>query len=165
MNTTTKVLLVAIPFAILGFMLQPSSPLGAAIWPAQDPAAPQPTSAQLPLLIIVSVLEALAFGAGFAFLAFGRSALANAPGATSGWASAAYFAIAWGLVSWVPHSSMHITNGADDFGRLILIEYLFHVTLIFCAGILAMFFVRVLRGSAAPTTKVEARDAAGAAAR
>lgn len=143
-----KVLAVALPLALVGFMLNPNGPLGAAVWP-EPPAGPEPTAAQVPLLILVALLESLAFGAGFAFLLFGRPALDRAPGATRGWATAAYFAIAWGLVSWVPHSSMHITNAHDDFARLILIEYMFHVTLVVSAAVTAMFFWRVLHASPA----------------
>ena len=158
MQTRWKVLAVALPFALLGFMLQPSSPVGAQIWPAHEGGA-EPTGAQLPLLIFVGLVEAVAFGLGVAFLAFGRELLAKAPGATKGWASAAYVAIAWGLVSWVPHSSMHISNGPDDFARLILIEYLFHVTLIAAAGVIAMFFIRVLQAPSRQLKPGEARRA------
>lgn len=147
MQTRWKVLAVALPVALLGFLLQPNSPLGSQIWPPAEGGA-EPTAVQIPLLLFVALLEATAFGVGAAFLVFGRDLLAKAPGATKGWATGAWLAIGWGLVSWVPHSSMHISNGPDNFGRLILIEYLFHVTLIVAAGVLAMFFVRVLQAAA-----------------
>lgn len=164
MQTRWKVLAVALPVAVLGFMLQPNSPLGAALWPPHEGGA-DPTGAQLPLLVVVGVVEALAFGLGAAFLVFGRDLLAKAPGATKGWATAAYVAIAWGLVSWVPHSSMHISNAPEDFGRLILIEYLFHVTLIAAAGVVAMFFVRVLQASGRQGRAAEPRRPESAPAR
>lgn len=165
MDTRAKFLAVALVGAIVGFMLQPNSPIGQAIWPPHDGGA-EPTSVQLPLLVIVSVVEALAFGAGIAFLLFGRPLLENAPGATKGWATAAYVAIAWGLVSWVPHTSMHISSAPGDFGRLILIEYLFHVTLVAAAAVTAAFFWRVLgQGGRGVSVKEPARKVAAPPAR
>ena len=152
MDTKWKILAVTLAFGLLGFAIEANGPLGPAIWGAAPESGAEPTGAQLPLLIVVGVTEALAFGLGFAFLLFGWTRVANAPGVSKALGTAAAAAIAWGLLSWVPHSAMHITNAPDDFGRLIFIEYAFHVTLIVAAAVLALFAYRA-----------SARPAAGAA--
>lgn len=146
METRTKALLVALPVAVLGFMLGSNAPLGALIWPPA-PGGHAPTGLQLPLLMIVAVIEALAFGAGAAFLVFGLPLVKRAP-VSNRVAWAAYLAAGWGLVSWVPHTAMHISNPADAIGRLVAIEYIFHVTLVLSAAALATFFVKVAQASA-----------------
>lgn len=155
MNTTTKALLVAIPAAILGFALELNGPLGAALWP-EPPAGPEPAGAALGALMGMGVLEALAFGAGVAFLVFGWAVVQRAPGVSKGLATGAYLAIAWLFVNWVPHSAMHMTNAHDDFARLALIEYVFHFTLMLGGATLALFFLRVLRASPARMVAPEA---------
>lgn len=150
-----KVIGVIVAGAIVGFLLQGTSPVGGMIWPPAE-GGPSPEGAQLPLLIVVGIIEATAFGAGVAFLAFGREHLRNAP-VSSGLATAAYLAIAWGLVSWVPHTSLHISIG-PNFWALIGIEYAFHVTLVLSAAVLAWFFVEVVRAPA--TAKMVERKVA-----
>lgn len=125
---------------VVGFMLNPQSPVGAALWGAAPEGGEAPTGGQIGLLMAVSLVEAIAFGVGLAFLFFGRSAMRRVLG-SGGFATAAQLAIAWGLLSWVPHSAMHQTNG-DNMARLIVIEYVFHVTLIAAAALLAWAFVR-----------------------
>lgn len=146
MNKVAKVLLVAVPAAILGFALELNGPLGSALWPA-PPTGPEPTGGALGALIAMGVLEALAFGAGVAFLVFGWGLMQRAPGVSRGLATGAWLAIGWLLVNWVPHTAMHMTNAHDDFARLALIEYVFHFTLMVGGAVLALFFVRVVRAS------------------
>jgi hypothetical protein len=43
------------------------------------------------------------------------------------------------------HMSMGNILAASDYGQLVLIEYLFHITLMLAAGVLALFFVRAIR--------------------
>ena len=143
MQTRVKAIAVALVFAALGFMLNPSAPIGQAVWGPQ-PEGPAPEGAVLGALVLYSVLEAIAFGLGAAFIAFGWPLVKKAAASTAG-ASAAFAAIAWMLVSWVPHSAMHMTNAHDDFARLALIEYVFHVTLIASAIVLARFLLGVVR--------------------
>lgn len=147
-----KVVGVVVVGSIVGFMLDANAPVGKAIW-GEAPAGPQPSGGELPLLMAVSLIQAVGFGLGVAFLAFGWPLLSRA-GGSPGWAMAAFVAIAWGLVSWVPHSAMHVTNAHDDFARLILIEYVFHVTLVVAAAVTAWYFVGVVKsaGDARATT-------------
>lgn len=141
---------VVLVAAVVGFALQPNGPLGSLVWPPVE-GGTEPVGVQLPLLMAVGVWEALAFGAGVAFLVFGWPLVARSTVAPA-LARATHLAIAWGLVSWVPHTSMHISNHATDLGRLIVIEYVFHVTLVAAAAITAWFFVETLRARSAPVT-------------
>lgn len=161
MNLRTKVIGIVVVGALVGLLLQPNGPIGQAIWPPH-PGGHEPTGMQLPLLIVVSLIEALAFGAGIAFLVYGRPILARASRAGKGLTTAAFFAITWGLVSWVPHTSMHISNGPDDMSRLILIEYLFHVTLVLSAAVTALFFFRTLAPASGADARAVDEDAAAA---
>lgn len=143
MRTSATFLIIAVPASILGILLLPTAPLGQAIWPPAP--GPAPTGGALVALAFAGIVSAIAFGAGIAFLVTGRRALAAAAPQSRGLATMAYLSIAWGLVSWVPHAALHQSTAAGDFGRLVAIEYAFHLTLIAAAGILALFFVRVLQ--------------------
>jgi hypothetical protein len=116
------------------------------LWPPA-PGVPEPTGAQLPLFILLNVLEVLTFGLGIAFTAFGLPLVRRAAGnlGLSPWP--AYVAIAWSLVSWWPHDSLHVANGLN-LGGLLLIEYGFHVTLYAAGLIVAWYFLATLRGLA-----------------
>jgi hypothetical protein len=46
-----------------------------------------------------------------------------------------YLSVGWALVSWWPHSNMHRSNG-DDLWGLLLVDYLFHPTLMVSALVL-----------------------------
>ena len=56
----------------------------------------------------------------------------------------AFLSIAWLLFSWWPHDSLHVANGINLSG-LLVIEYVFHVTLMVAGAILAYFFFALLR--------------------
>lgn len=141
MRLRWKVTLATLAFAILGFLLDPNAPVGGALWP-EPPAGPAPTSAQVGLLMGISAIQAIGFGLGFAFLLFARPLMARIGSASTGLTTAAYFAIAWSLVSWVPHGAMHQTNAAADFTRLVFIEYAFHGTLVVAACVVAAWFAQ-----------------------
>lgn len=134
---------VALVGTLLGLLLSPHAPLGGMLFGAPPAGGAEPTGAQLGALMLVAAVEAVAFGLGLAFLAYGLGAMERRLG-SSGATRAAHLAIVWGLVSWVPHSAMHQTNG-DDFARLVVIEYAFHVTLVLAAGVLAWALVRAPR--------------------
>lgn len=127
MKTKTKMILITLFVGAAAFVLGP------VIWPPSPEI--QPTRAQLPYLILLSALEALTFGFGVAFILYGRR-LVNGAGKTAG---AMYVSLSWLLISWWPHDSLHIHNALDIDG-LIVIDYLFHFTLIFAGLILAYAF-------------------------
>ena len=142
-----KWLAVTLVLAIIAFLASPNGPLGAFWRPSPD--FPQPTDAQLPLFILLNATEALAFGFGIAFLIFGYPLVQTFVPATRGLTLAAYLAVAWLLISWWPHDSLHFTNGINMSG-LLAIEYGFHVTVMVAGVILVYFFLNVLRGRQAP---------------
>ncbi|GAA4257410.1 hypothetical protein GCM10022255_074050 [Dactylosporangium darangshiense] len=116
---------------------------GHVIWP--DPAgAATPPQDLLPLFIVLSVLEALVFGAGLAFVFFGLAPLRRF-GAGVGLTRAAYVSISFMLLSWWPHDNLHRVLGHADFAGLAQIEYLFHVPLMAGAAVVALFFLRTTR--------------------
>ena len=107
-------------------------------------------------LITASLVESIAF-VGLAWLAFGWSSVRHA---SRRLAMATFLAIGWGLVSWFPHSSLHISWQDDNWYGLAAIEWGFHVTLIIAALIVATYVWHTLRES--PRTS-EASSAAMAA--
>jgi hypothetical protein len=137
-----KWLVVTFVLAVIAFLASPNGPLGGFWRPSVD--FPHPTGAQLPLFILLNLAEALAFGFGIAFLVFGypfvRAILPGAKGLTL----AAHLSIAWLLFSWWPHDSLHVANGLNLNG-LLVIEYAFHFTLMAAGVILAYFLIAIVR--------------------
>lgn len=153
METKWKVVLVTLVAGFIGFLFEANSPIGKLIWPAHL-GGMQPTSLQLGLLIVVGIAEAIGFGLGVAFLMYGFPLVSRAAPSSRGLVQAAYVAIAWGLVSWVPHDSLHQHIG-ENLGALIAIEYGFHVTLIACGAVIAWFFIVALRSAAKGADSLE----------
>jgi len=121
----------------------PAFVLGPVIWPpAAD--APVPSSTQLPFFMAVSAAEALAFGLGISFLAFGLPLVRKVANGSRLRAWTMYLSISWLLVSWWPHDNLHQYVGEDTQG-LILLLYGFHMTLMLSGLILALVFVSVIR--------------------
>jgi hypothetical protein len=137
MSTTTKVIAVTLGAALPAFLLT------RILWPPAS-GLPEPTGAQLPFFILLKILEVLTFGLGIAFITFGLPVVRRAATdlGMSPWP--AYVAIAWSLVSWWPHDSLHLANGME-LGGLLLIEYGFHVTLFAAAAIVGWYFLALLR--------------------
>lgn len=145
MKTPAKVVIVTLVLGILGFLTEPNGPLGA-FW-APHPSVPQATGAQIPLFMILGATEALAFGLGVSFLLFGYSAVKASASVSRPMARAAHLSIAWFLINWWAHDSLHLHNGLQLNG-LLGIEYGFHFTLMIAGVILARFFLAVVRAPA-----------------
>ena len=137
-----KWLVVTLVLAVIAFLASPNGPLGGFWRPAAD--FPQPTDAQLPLFILLNVAEALAFGFGISFLIFGYPLMQTILPASKGLMLAAHFSLAWLLFNWWPHDSLHVANGLNLNG-LLVIEYVFHVTLMVAGVILAYFLLALVR--------------------
>jgi hypothetical protein len=118
----------------------------------------QPSAGLLPFYIVVGLVESFAFGLGVAFLIFGGR-MFNSLGQGSGLTLLTYLSIGWLLINWWPHDNLHRVV-RFDFGRLIWIEYGFHVTLIAASACVAYFFVRTLRVMQARTDAPVVRNAA-----
>ncbi|MEA2575904.1 MAG: hypothetical protein QOH93_3202 [Chloroflexia bacterium] len=140
MKTWLKVLIVTLVVAV------PAIPLGQMIWPS-PPGEAMPSDTQLPFFIVLGIFEAVVLGLGVSFLAFGWPLVSRfATSTRMAWAS--FLSIGWLLVSWWPHDGLHRSNGMD-MGRLLLIEYGFHVTLMIAGLILAYNFVKLATAASA----------------
>ncbi len=145
MKIQTKAAFVTLVLGLCAFLTEPHGPLGA-FW-APDPSVPQAVGVQVPLFMLLGVFEALAFGLGVAFLLFGYSPLKATFPVSAPLARAAHLSIAWLLLNWWAHDSLHLHNGMNLNG-LLGIEYVFHVTLIVAGAVLARFFVTLVRAPA-----------------
>jgi hypothetical protein len=121
------------------------------IWP---PAAggPEPSAGQLPFFVVLFAIEALGFGLGISFLAFGLPLVRKAAGGSRLRAWAMYLSIGWLLVSWWPQDNLHFHTGMDLQG-LLYIEYGFHMTLILSGLVLAYSFLSLVRGESAGASR------------
>ena len=137
-----KWLVVTLVLAVIAFLASPNGPLGGFWRPSAD--FPQPTDAQLPLFILLNAAEVLAFGFGVSFLIFGYPLTQTILPASKGLTLAAHLSIAWLLLNWWPHDSLHVANGTNMNG-LLVIEYVFHVTLMIAGAILVYFFLALVR--------------------
>jgi hypothetical protein len=128
----------------------PAFLLSRLIW---SPASsnPTPSDAQLPFFIVLSLVEALLFGLGVAFLAYGLPVVRRAARRAAVNAWPVCLPVAWQLVSWWPHDNFHMATGMD-LHALLLIEYGFHLTLIVSTLVVARFFLATLHGAAVVQT-------------
>ena len=150
MKVPMKVVIVTLLVGVFGFLTEANGPLGS-FW-APSPTIPQAVGVQVPLFMILGAAEALALGLGVSFLLFGYSTLkANVP-ASATLTRAAHLAIAWLLINWWAHDSLHQHNGMNLNG-LLGIEYAFHVTLIVAGVVLIRFFMAVVRAPAPPSAR------------
>ena len=137
MSTKTGVIAVVMAGTVFAFV---SSQL---LWP--PPAGFNPPASLLPFFVVLGVAEALAFGAGVAFLIFGFPLIARTGvGSLAAWGG--YLGIAWSLVNWWAHDGFHRVNGLH-FAGLLWIEYSFHVTLILGGLFTVYFFLSVARSA------------------
>jgi hypothetical protein len=137
MKTRHKGTLITLATAVLAFILAPM------IWPPNLHVS-APVGLQLVLFMILAALNALTFGLGVAFICYGLPlVLRVADGSrASTWIS--FIATAWLLISWWPHDNMHKHNGMDLNG-LLVIDYVFHVSMMVAGLALAYNLVRVLQ--------------------
>jgi len=146
MKIRSKMLLITLIVGIAAFFLGP------VIWtPSPDI---RPTPSQLPYLIGMSAIEALAFGFGIAFIIYGWPLVKQMAKGSKKGAGIMYVSLAWLLISWWPHDNLHIHN-ALDIGGLIAIEYAFHATLIGVGLVLVYSFFTIFKQASA---RVEAQE-------
>ena len=156
-----KWILVTVALTVFAFLTGVNGPLGAAVFGWQPAAgAPEPTGAQLPLFVVLALTEAVAFGFGVSFLLFGYPWMRAAGPAPAGLTRAAHVSIAWVLLNWWSHDSLHIANGMD-LGGLLAIEYAFHVTLMAAGAVAAAWFIVVVRSYRTATRGVVGTRGAG----
>lgn len=141
MSTRTKWIAVIVAGTIVAIIFGANGPLGG-FWGVED-SGTDPSGGALAALIFAAIVEAIAFGVGLAWIAFGWPIVSrvNRPLAVP-----AFAAIAWGLVSWTPHSAFHQSTAEGNYAGLAAIEWGFHVTLVVGAFFVAAFVWQVLRG-------------------
>ena len=132
-----KVLLVTVLVAVLAFMLGPI------IWPPAE-GSPSPAATQIPFLLFLSLVQAAVLGLGVSFLAFGLPMMSRISPESKVRAWAMYLSIAYLMISWWPHTNMHVHNGTELQG-MIYIDYLFHLPSMIAALVLAYGFFSLLR--------------------
>jgi hypothetical protein len=142
---------VAIVTAVVGI---PAFVLGPTLFPPADVGV-EPTAAQIPHFIFLAVGDALLLGLGVSFLLFGFPVMRRVSPDSKVRAWAMYLSIGYLMVSWWPHLNMHAANGID-FGGLLLIDYVFHLSLEVAGVALALSFVSLMRSrtiSEAPASR------------
>jgi hypothetical protein len=105
----------------------------------------------MPFFVVHFAIEALAFGLGISFLAFGLPLVRKAASGSGLRAWAMYLSIGWLLVSWWPHDNLHIHT--ESLQGLLYIEYGFHMTLILSGLVLAYSFLSLIRGGSAGASR------------
>ncbi len=132
----------AMVFWILGLAAAAGAFLfGGSVWPPHA-TVPQPTGAQIPFLVGLSIAEAVALGGGIVFLLSGWRHIGRLTALPPWVRWASYLSVGWLLVSWWPHDNLHIHH-ALSMWPLIAIEYAFHVSLMAAGAILAYAFYRL----------------------
>ncbi len=126
------VVMVAVPAAALGPM----------IWPPADMGV-EPTAGQIAAFIALGLGDALFLGFGVAFLIFGLSVIRQVSPDSRLRAWGMYLSIGYLLISWWPHTGMHASNG-NDLGRLLVIDYTFHLPLEIAGVVLAVSVLSLL---------------------
>lgn len=134
-----KWIVVTLILGVAAFLASPSGPLGG-FW-GLHAEGPSPVGMQKEFFILLTMIQSLAFGFGFAFLLFGQEAVRSFLPADRSLRLPVYLAIAWSLLSWWPHSNLHQTHNPDNISGLLAIEYGFHVTLILGAVVIAYFIL------------------------
>jgi hypothetical protein len=156
-RTSAKVALLTVALAI------PTIPLGQLLWQTPADAGHGPAPALLPFFILLSAADGLSFGFGLAFLFLGWPLVRRATREAGVATTPVYLSIAWSLLQWWPHSNSHRVIG-EDYVKLPLVDYGFHLTLMIGTAIIAHFFLATMRQSRA-TRASAARGTVLAAAR
>jgi hypothetical protein len=138
------VLAVTLALTVVAFLATPLGRLGTFWRPSAEIPVSSATGTQMFLFLVLNIAEALAFGLGISFLVFGYPMVRAISPASTGLTHAAHFAIAWLLINWWIHDSLHIHIGME-FNGLLAIEYGFHITLMIAGVILVAFFLTLLR--------------------
>ena len=120
----------------------PAFLLGRVIWPDTPNSIVVPPDL-VPFFALPSLLEALAFGGGVAFLLAARPTRRRA---RSKLAIAAYASTAWLLMAAWPHGNLHRSLGFD-LASIAKIEWAIHLTALLAAIVDALFVASILRGA------------------
>jgi hypothetical protein len=121
--------------------------IGPHIWPA-GPDVPMPPANLLPGYIVLSAIEALAFGFAVAFAIFGWPAIRGLSLGAPWLNKLMFVTLVWFIGNWWAHDNLHMHNGLNMHG-LLFIEIAFHMTMLACGVTLTIGLVRLAKGPAA----------------
>ena len=130
MKTWIKAAIITASVAI------PALFLGPVIFPPADVGV-EPTPAQIPFFLFLSLTDALLLGLGVSFLIFGLPVLRRVSPDSKARAWAMYLSIGYLMVSWWPHLNLHISTPIEDWWMLLYIDFLFHLPLEIAGAVLA----------------------------
>jgi ABC-type branched-subunit amino acid transport system permease subunit len=94
--------------------------------------------------MLLGLFVALLLGGALAFLLYGYPILRSVGRASPTLTRAAHLSLVWILGQWWAHGSLHINNGLDMDG-LVVIDYVFHLPIMAASLVLVVFFLRVTR--------------------
>ncbi len=144
MRLLHKFIVTTLAIGIVGFMLNPAAPAGAALW-GDMPEGEEPEGIQLPLLMLYTAISALAMGFGISYWAY---ALPWTRRLFSAWTVPAHLAIGWVSASFWIHDSLHMMNG-ENMAGLIALEYGFHVPTLLAGVVIAVATVKGVQSAGA----------------
>ena len=142
MNLWQKVFILTVVITIPAFLAGANAPLGA-FW-GVDPHAPQPTGGQVPLFMLLGLLDALFLGLGVSFLLFGYPVARDIAPTSPGLARLAHLGTSWILIQFWPHDNLHTASGLD-LAKILVIDYAFHVTIAASALVVIYYLITARR--------------------
>jgi TM2 domain-containing membrane protein YozV len=117
-----------------------SVPVGMVLWP---PAAGNPPAGLMPVFVLISLVEGVAFGLGVVLLIRGITRWRTLEQQT-GLGRVAYLSLVWLLLNWWPHDGLHRSAFGQNFTGLAVIDFTFHCSLIAATVIVAYSLIRAL---------------------
>jgi hypothetical protein len=128
-------------FAVTVVVAAAAVPLSFVLW-RTPPGVATPPPSLLPFFVPIGVvIPALSFGFGVAFMLFGGKLMRT--GSATALSRASFISIWWLLVNWWPHANFHRVS--SGWANVVVIDYFFHTTVIVATGVVAVFFLAVLR--------------------
>jgi hypothetical protein len=131
------IVMFMITLGILAFLVTPTGPLGS-FWRTMM-GVEMPMGMQFGFLLLLNIIEALAFGLGVSFLVFGYHYVRTITNVPQTLAQSAFLSVIWLLVSRWIHGSLYLYGGMD-MSRFLIIGYIFNATLIIAGAVLVYFF-------------------------
>jgi hypothetical protein len=128
-------------FAVTVVVAAAAVPLSFVLW-RTPPGVAAPPPSLLPFFVPIGVvIPALSLGFGVAFMLFGARLVRTGP--ATAMSRASFVSVWWLLVNWWPHANFHRVS--SGWANVVVIDYFFHTTVIVATGVVAVFFLSVLR--------------------